>query len=161
MSKKSYVYIILAHETNTVKIGQSGNPKKRLATLQTASPNKLEIVGVITGSMQTEEWLHGLFRQYRRQGEWFEFPECLINRLKEGLPKLKAHQTKSYKDLTYLLLSDWQRSIEWLIEAGVEVHMEVGEESGQPFVRATVLDATCCQSCQKLHSTKEPHQCIR
>lgn len=60
-----------------VKIGVTNNTKKRLATLQTGCPWKLEVKAMVyrPDSFQYENWLHEHFDRYRMRpdGEWFDF----------------------------------------------------------------------------------------
>ena len=60
-----------------VKIGVTNNVKKRLATLQTGNPWRLEVKAMVyrSDSFQYENWLHGHFDRYRMRpdGEWFDF----------------------------------------------------------------------------------------
>jgi hypothetical protein len=73
----SYTYIIIDTDSYRdedkswhVKIGMSGNPPKRLASLRTGNPGKLEIVATIAGS-HWEGMLHDMMRRFRLNGEWF------------------------------------------------------------------------------------------
>lgn len=58
---------------NFIKIGYSENIKKRLKSLQTACPEKLELLFSISGTMETEKRLQRKFKQYNCSGEWFNF----------------------------------------------------------------------------------------
>lgn len=53
-----------------VKIGKSRQPRKRLAALQTGSPEQLSLLLVIDGDH--EHHLHGRFAHLRLTGEWFD-----------------------------------------------------------------------------------------
>src|SRR5262249_47936749 len=53
------------------KIGWSKNPKKRLSSLQTASPDELVLLGTIQGGLEVETELHRRFAKHKLQGEWF------------------------------------------------------------------------------------------
>lgn len=78
-----YVYFIKAKcEGNPIKIGYSIDPKKRLKSLQTASPVKLKLVKAIPGNRDTERNLHRRFKKYRIRGEWFK-SEKLLSFIKE------------------------------------------------------------------------------
>jgi hypothetical protein len=61
-----------------VKIGVTNNIDKRLKTLQTGCPWRLEVKGMVyrTDSFQYETWLHDHFhkQRIRSDGEWFQFP---------------------------------------------------------------------------------------
>lgn len=73
--KKGSVYFILDEKARAIKIGFSTNVPERLATLQTATANKLELLGTMPGSVYDEQRLHGRFR--RIHGEWFAVADDL------------------------------------------------------------------------------------
>lgn len=62
-----------------IKIGVSNNVKKRLVTLQTGCPWRLEIKAARfdSNAFQMEKWLHEHFAEWRirTDGEWFLPPE--------------------------------------------------------------------------------------
>ncbi len=62
-----------------VKIGVTNNLQRRLQTLQTGCPWRLEVKGVTydPGAFQMEHWLHERFDEYRIRpdGEWFMPPD--------------------------------------------------------------------------------------
>lgn len=79
-----FVYFIRAGRTNSVKIGYAKNVEKRLATHQTSSPHKLELIGFLPGTIADESDWHDRFRDHRIRGEWFELAmdlRCAINAL--------------------------------------------------------------------------------
>jgi hypothetical protein len=65
-----YVYFVAGGPF--IKIGWSFLIKTRVASLQTGNPYKLELLGAIPGSIDTERELHEMFKKYRAEGEWFE-----------------------------------------------------------------------------------------
>lgn len=68
------VYFIQSVAGGPIKIGCSDAPEARLSQLQTGSPFKLEIVGVVPdGGRKLEGELHKKFAGSRSHGEWF-FP---------------------------------------------------------------------------------------
>lgn len=69
------VYLIRCDATGNTKIGYSRDPRSRLATLQTASPNRLRLVACFDGDESLEADLHQRFRDYRVNGEWFRLSE--------------------------------------------------------------------------------------
>lgn len=69
------IYFIQAGEY--IKIGLSDNPKKRLARLQTANPNKLELLCTVEGGIKEEGMYHLYFEECRAHGEWFKDNEIL------------------------------------------------------------------------------------
>lgn len=70
---EQFVYFIQAVESERVKIGSAFDPHKRLAILQTGSPERLELLGYIPGGRSLEVELHRELRSQRLHGEWFKF----------------------------------------------------------------------------------------
>jgi hypothetical protein len=71
---KGYVYVMQQGDSDFYKIGWTtdGEISRRLAALQTASTEKLSLVGSFpASSRQTEEALHRLFGPFHQRGEWF------------------------------------------------------------------------------------------
>lgn len=66
-----FVYLIQNTVTRHLKIGCTSNTMARLAHLQTASSEKLELLYVIRGDFQKERFLHSRFSEHRLHGEWF------------------------------------------------------------------------------------------
>lgn len=74
---KQKVYLML-NEIGNYKIGISNDPKYRKNALETASGIKITIVaywGVEDKAINIEKKLHKHFKQYRKLGEWFTFPD--------------------------------------------------------------------------------------
>ncbi|MCC6824020.1 MAG: GIY-YIG nuclease family protein [Verrucomicrobia subdivision 3 bacterium] len=69
MKVQGFVYFIRGGDL--VKIGWSTNPRLRLSQLQTASAERLRIIGVTPGTRGDERALHGTFASLRVRGEWF------------------------------------------------------------------------------------------
>lgn len=76
-AKRTYVYFMLAK--NRVKIGFSNDPKKRAAEMQTAVPERLEIVLKIKGGRELEREMHARFQDLRLGGEWFAYHGALAD----------------------------------------------------------------------------------
>lgn len=75
---KGFVYFIgIGGEYIThVKIGFTAkNPYTRLASLQTGCPFKLRMLGFVYGNADRERELHGVLKEYRVEGEWFEYSD--------------------------------------------------------------------------------------
>ncbi|RPI71428.1 MAG: helicase, partial [Geobacteraceae bacterium] len=67
------VYFIQSEKTHAVKIGFTSGPiEKRLASLQTAHPYKLQLLAALAGTVAYEKSLHDRFAKFRLEGEWFE-----------------------------------------------------------------------------------------
>lgn len=63
-----------------IKIGYSANPDKRIATLAATLPQLIQILKVIPGDKEDEQWLHERWREFRvnRKREWYyPAPELL------------------------------------------------------------------------------------
>ena len=65
------VYFIRNTVTSAIKIGFATYPTWRLKQLQTATPDRLELVGAVAGSKSYEAELHRRFSRHRLGGEWF------------------------------------------------------------------------------------------
>lgn len=81
---KWQTYFVQGRMTEFIKIGKSFNPRERLPTLQTGSPDELILIAIIDGDK--EKALHRKFQADRHHGEWF-FPKNILTFLKE-----KFHQ---------------------------------------------------------------------
>lgn len=75
---KIYVYLMRSNLTGYLKIGISGNPKKRKRTLETAQGGKIDIINMFLGDQEIESLLHKRFSKYREEGEWFQYNENII-----------------------------------------------------------------------------------
>ena len=73
------IYVIKCTKTKSCKIGFSSNPESRLAQLQTGNPFSLELVAEMEGCINDEKLLHEKFKEFRLNGEWFEY----IDEIKE------------------------------------------------------------------------------
>lgn len=70
-SALSGVYFVQQGESGPIKIGWSRNVRSRLATLQTATHERLRLLLVLGGKPEDERRLHSWFAHERRGGEWF------------------------------------------------------------------------------------------
>jgi hypothetical protein len=68
-----YVYFIANEGRGVVKIGESGNVQKRLASMQTGHCDDLKIIGIIPAAfpLRLEGELHAKFHKDHIRGEWF------------------------------------------------------------------------------------------
>jgi len=67
--KRKSIYFIQRGVDGPIKIGVAADPYERLSSLQTASPEKLILLGCVRGS---ETGMHQKFRKHRISGEWFK-----------------------------------------------------------------------------------------
>ncbi len=66
------VYFIRSEKTREIKIGfTAGQADRRLNSLQTAHPYKLQLMAKIPGNLEYEKSLHDRFSRHRLKGEWF------------------------------------------------------------------------------------------
>lgn len=85
---KSYVYFIRGEITGLIKIGfTTGDPQKRLRSLQCGSPDILKLIAVKPGEHLDEVKLHQRFATWRRFGEWF-YPSAELLEYIEGCRKV-------------------------------------------------------------------------
>jgi hypothetical protein len=65
------IYFVQPEGRPLVKIGYARCVRSRLADLQTYSPDKLVLLGVVAGGPARETALHARFAHLRVRGEWF------------------------------------------------------------------------------------------
>jgi hypothetical protein len=80
---KSYVYAIRRGTDGPIKIGVTTNLASRLATLQTATPEPLNVVALIPGGTEVERMIHLYLREHRIRGEWFAPSEHVLRVVRE------------------------------------------------------------------------------
>lgn len=74
------IYFIKSTISHEIKIGfTSSDAAKRLSTIQTSHPYKLELLAQVPGDRKFEKSLHQKFEQYRLKGEWFQPHPDIIN----------------------------------------------------------------------------------
>lgn len=83
-----YVYFIESAKTHRVKIGVARDPLARLASLQSANPETLRLVGVIPTDQPraVEKRLHWFFEAEFLRGEWFRRSSTLMAVMRATLP---------------------------------------------------------------------------
>ncbi len=95
-----FVYFISAfgeHELKRIKIGYSRDPADRLQKLQTGSPVKLEMLGVIkcrddSHAKSIEKLAHNIFHKQRKRGEWFNLSRKHLGQIKSLIATAAARQ---------------------------------------------------------------------
>jgi hypothetical protein len=68
------IYLIADEDAGLLKIGFSGSPHSRLASLRTERKgSRLHLVGILkdNATLNTERWYHRRFGRLRVEGEWF------------------------------------------------------------------------------------------
>ncbi len=66
-----YIYFIQMDKIGPIKIGTTRNIKKRMFSLNTNSPYKLNLLCFFPGNEIFEKELHYAFAEIRLNGEWF------------------------------------------------------------------------------------------
>jgi hypothetical protein len=85
------IYAIYNETEQTIKIGYSINPYRRLHQIQNGSAHRLKILFSFLGDITTEKILHDQLKEYRLSGEWFSAnPEVLKVLETAFLDSLKA-----------------------------------------------------------------------
>jgi hypothetical protein len=76
-------YIYLIGSQGHVKIGIAVDVRSRLSTLQTSSPLKLKLLKSwkCLNAVASEKMLHKKFSKFRQSGEWFQFPDNVLQNL--------------------------------------------------------------------------------
>lgn len=83
------IYFIKS-ESGYIQIGYSRSPTQRLENLQTSNPDKLILLGTISGGRDKEADLHERFAHLRCGNEWFKADQELLEYIehnKENLPE--------------------------------------------------------------------------
>lgn len=75
--KGNYIYFIGTTLDRPVKVGISKNPWARCSELQTASPDKLSLLGIFRARIGRDSGIHQILKDFRQQGEWFALPVYL------------------------------------------------------------------------------------
>ncbi len=74
-----FVYLIQRGAGGAVKIGYSAHPMRRIAQLQTGTPEKLRVLATLPGDMDLERTLHKRFAAYVLEGEWYEPAQAIFD----------------------------------------------------------------------------------
>lgn len=104
--KDREVYFIRAIIIGLIKIGTANFAAERFRVLKTASPDKLELLGVVLcrnyGSLEGE--LHMRFAEHRSHGEWYRPSSDLIEYIEKNVKapcrnRDEAALTNSWDDI--------------------------------------------------------------
>ena len=102
--------IYFVQQRKYVKIGTANHPLQRLASLQTASPEKLKLLGMIPGSYQTECELQKVFSDFHYSGERFRYTGYLKFCLRAFTDPLNEVEIKDVRSLQ---------------QAGLQLHLKL------------------------------------
>lgn len=86
------IYFIYHNEY--IKIGFSADPWGRLASLQTAHYQRLDLLAIMPGDQAAEREIHRRFWKHRERGEWFRDNALLrqfIDEVRGRYPELQKH----------------------------------------------------------------------
>lgn len=79
------VYFLQVGVDGPIKIGFTADVESRVATLQTASPFPLRLLGRVPGDEERERAIHLEFAHLRLRGEWFSPAPELLEFITEAL----------------------------------------------------------------------------
>jgi hypothetical protein len=72
------VYFIQGVDGGSIKVGHTMDLARRFAEIQACSPSELRVLVAVPGSLKDERYFHGILKEERLHGEWFE---CSIGAL--------------------------------------------------------------------------------
>lgn len=106
------IYFIEMEGEGWIKIGfTAGDPKRRMAQLQTGQPQKLRLLGTIAGEKDAERGLHKELKNYRINGEWFraepEILKVIQLLIKQQLPWYHVRMQKLYEQKRASMETEW------------------------------------------------------
>jgi hypothetical protein len=78
---QTFIYAIHCPNKHQVKIGYATNPFSRLASLQVATTDRLDLLFCFSGGASEEKMLHQHFKEYRLSGEWFSYNNFIVTEL--------------------------------------------------------------------------------
>jgi hypothetical protein len=78
---KTFIYIMIDHNTGYYKIGHSKNVIRRERTLQSEKPT-IELLYTFEGDVKDERDLHENYKDLRVRGEWFALEDYMVEDIK-------------------------------------------------------------------------------
>ena len=76
------IYFIRIGVDGPIKVGfTSGDPAKRLHTLQAGCPYDLQLLAIAEGDLNDERGIHAKFAESRMRGEWFDPSPALLDHI--------------------------------------------------------------------------------
>jgi len=88
LNPQSFVYVIHSrfNGEDYCKVGYSLNPSKRVATLQTGSPELLTLAYCVNACRLVESKAHCLLSDVKSSGEWFK---CSVSQAKDAISRAR------------------------------------------------------------------------
>lgn len=111
------IYFIRAPIVGLIKIGFTGNVKKRFTDLSRMSPVKLELIAIHDGELSDEQELHKRFDAIRDHDEWFHPEQELIDYIDQnGRPfsDLEIVESKAKRAASFRSTIETANALEWL-----------------------------------------------
>lgn len=97
---KSYVYFVQGQLTGLIKIGfTEQDVNSRISSMQTGSPDRLKLLGMLPGSRVAEVKLHRRFAEDRDHGEWFRPSEALLEFIDQNVRKPEGGYRYEIRDV--------------------------------------------------------------
>jgi len=89
------IYFIQSGDNGSIKIGETNNINRRLATLQVGTSEKLTLLGFLDNDLETEKDMHLKFSEYRLRGEWFKPAKELLEYIQNNCKEVNFFQLVS------------------------------------------------------------------
>jgi excisionase family DNA binding protein len=103
------IYFVKPRGRRVIKIGYAQCVGSRVKSLQTAGPDKLEVLAVVPGDQAQEQALHARFAHLRVRGEWFRLAEEVRLFLNTEGEEYKPHLHDPVADRELIGLSETAR----------------------------------------------------
>lgn len=87
-SRSGFVYFIQQGLDGPIKIGFTIDPMERLASLQTANPYELHLLGCIAKNEALERELHQKYSHHHLRGEWFSPADEIVDYIADNAKSL-------------------------------------------------------------------------
>lgn len=110
------IYLIHNTNNNTLKIGKSDNPEKRLKQLLTATSDNLVLVKTLPGENDTK--FKKIYKEYHINREWYKYSEYIINDI-DNRPDYLEEKEKGYQ--TFKIVYDIENN-------GIEIDFVLYDE---------------------------------
>jgi hypothetical protein len=142
LPKNGAVYFMLAVGTPLVKVGwTSGDPTKRLASLQVGCPHQLIILAAIPAGAYFEGVVHRKLWESHVRGEWFRLSPAVL-----GAFHLRDNTRHGTGQLAWL-----SKPVKSLIDDSVVCQCDLDTDC--PSLRRLVQDDYCAQLLEEMADT--------